>query len=337
MNWGFLSKRQRNPQVLCFSDDQVLNTIWKQSVQNLTFAGKKPSLSHGCYALERTKENRQQECLGNNAVWKQFRFVRKMILLLREITALFCLGNCSSYFCAKAKNSYDLQRGETKAAMSVLCSTPSSLSFLHAPWPLCAHWSLLSSLASFSAPSQAPVPQNSVVHRAHFDYPSTSQNTSPFYSPDTWQYFLSSQFQDSQERMLTVSSIFKAAVRGFRQGHLAATQLSSVWVKDTEGQTMENKSHLKHHLETGCTHCNRTHFSSYFPCRNKDLYYNSSFGIVFNIVRNIRFEWRWLNLDIPGVLFQNLYNAFMLTPNISLLQSKPYFRPWRGAVGRWSH
>lgn len=102
-----------------------------------------------------------------------------------------------------------------------------------------------------------------------------------------------------RECLLSVSFL-KLWFRGYGQGYFAATHWSGVWVRGTAGQTMENKSHLKHHLETCYTPCNQNNgnFPSYFPCRNKDLYHSSSFVIIFNVVSNISFRWRWLNLNI---------------------------------------
>lgn len=66
-----------------------------------------------------------------------------------------------------------------------------------------------------------------------------------------------------------------------------------------------------------------THFSSEFPCRNKDFYHNSSFVIIFNLVSTIRPECGRLNLNISGVLLQSSCNKYLYVVNQYCLQPRP--------------
>lgn len=165
-------------------------------------------------------------------------------------------------------------------------------------------------------------PNSSELYCVHgpFWLPLYLMGTSIFNSPDKRHYFSFAQFRVFQERMLIVHFILKAMAWGIWAG-LPGCCLSDVWVRRTEGRpwktNLTKNITWRHATYTLCNQ-NDWYFPSYFSCRNKNLYHDSSFSMIFNVVRNISFEWRWLKHNISGVLFRNSCYSFMLSPNIYL-------------------
>lgn len=169
---------------------------------------------------------------------------------------------------------------------------------------------------ALSVSSQTPIPQNFIVSMAHSDYPSTSWilPSSTLQINDIIFHLPSSGFF-RRECLLSIS-FSKSWRGGYEQGCLAAAYQMCEWgeLRADHGKQILPKTSLGDMLHTPFA----IKMIDISLATSQNLYHDSSFSMIFNVVRNISFEWRWLKHNISGVLFRNSCYSFMLSPNIYL-------------------